>query len=59
MNLNRVSYLCCALLLGSGPGACELRPDVCAPVIDSVIGCDGMTYDNACIALAAGVRVAP
>jgi hypothetical protein len=39
-------------------GICTNRPTTCPTTIAPVCGCDGTTYDNACIANAAGVNVA-
>ncbi len=39
-------------------GTCEARPQVCSSNVAPVCGCDGTTYDNACDAAEAGVRVA-
>jgi hypothetical protein len=39
------------------PGQCIDRPETCDPVSEPVCGCDFMTYDNACDAASAGVRV--
>jgi len=39
------------------PGDCAVKPELCPLVFDPVCGCDGTTYDNACEAGAAGVRV--
>jgi hypothetical protein len=39
-------------------GTCRLVPDVCTLQSDPVCGCDDQTYENACIANAAGVSVA-
>jgi hypothetical protein len=39
-------------------GSCTLIPDVCTFEFNPVCGCDDQTYDNACIANAAGVSVA-
>lgn len=39
-------------------GSCESRPGVCPSTIDPVCSCSGSTYDNACLAWAAGVNIA-
>jgi hypothetical protein len=39
-------------------GACRPLPDLCVQVVDPVCGCDGLTYNNACVAAQAGVSVA-
>lgn len=41
-----------------GSGVCEKRPMGCPKNLDPVCACDGMIYDNACAANAAGVDVA-
>jgi Kazal-type serine protease inhibitor domain len=38
-------------------GDCIPSPDFCVPDVFSVCGCDGVTYDNACLAAAAGVSI--
>ena len=43
----------------SAVGRCEMRPEICMPVIMQVCGCDGVTYDGGeCSANAAGTSVA-
>lgn len=39
-------------------GACTERPSPCPPDVETVCGCDGVTYDNACRAQTAGADVA-
>ena len=35
-------------------GHCMPLPTTCPPLLEQVCGCDGVTYDNACLALKAG-----
>lgn len=42
---------------GTIPGTCESMPMVCSDRFAPVCGCNGVTYDNGCLADAAGVGV--
>jgi len=51
----------CAKLVGADPlseGVCEVRPEVCIPLLDIVCGVDGLEYLNACFAAIEGVNIA-
>jgi len=39
-------------------GLCHSIPVACQGVINPVCGCDGVTYDNACVAAGAGATIA-
>ncbi|MEL7368401.1 MAG: BPTI/Kunitz-type proteinase inhibitor domain-containing protein [Myxococcota bacterium] len=43
---------------GDESGVCTPRPQACNRAIDPACGCDGVTYDNECLANAAGVDIA-
>ena len=38
-------------------GVCTTKPVCCPPTVNAVCGCDGVTYDNDCLAAAAGATV--
>jgi hypothetical protein len=38
-------------------GVCTPTPGICQPIILQVCGCDGTTYDNACVAAGLGISV--
>lgn len=40
--------------IADGAGVCRARPTTCPENLDPVLGSDGMRYDNACFAHAAG-----
>jgi hypothetical protein len=43
---------------GGAPGLCKQLGSNCPDVVDPVCGCDGVSYDNGCLAGVAGVSVA-
>ena len=50
--------LCATGLCEGGVGVCNERPTMCPDTDSPVCGCDGQTYQNACFADMAGVRLA-
>jgi 5-hydroxyisourate hydrolase-like protein (transthyretin family) len=40
------------------PGICLKLPDICPSVVTPVCGCDGVTYNNFCVAAVSGVSIA-
>ncbi len=40
-----------------GTGTCAPIPEICSRILDPVCGCDGVTYNNACLAAHASVSI--
>ena len=40
------------------PGTCLKLPEICPSVVTPVCGCDGVTYNNFCVAAVSGVSIA-
>ena len=49
--------LCGAVGFSDGLGRCEVKSEVCGTIEETICGCDGQPYSNACTARSVGVDV--